>query len=344
MEQQNPFIITPYRCISNERRWQERASLPEIMFSIKEISFVIPRQIKDIRKQKNEYFERVRLTLLRMDEALVSSDSRSSKKRQHYLDNAIGIQALAEGALAIQRLAFREVLSVDETLPMIETNINEENFSMNVFFRQTEKIDPTLTFQQAADLNIFEELLTEHQLMMMNKPLIRPSEMNYLKFCLLLEIRRDEDESCLRIFLHEIIFKEHLVDFRLRCEIHLRKPIEDQLIIEKQIHESHLNDHYSAEFTLWSGDWIVQQEVECYIVIKVESLAMNKYISSKFFDMAHLHVKNVPHGASRIFLREMTPVARPLKIVSFESMVRYLNCINSYFIAVTRHQCWTSRN
>jgi hypothetical protein len=135
----------------------------------------------------------------------------------------------------------------------------------------------------------------------------------------MLKIQRDEYESCLRILLHDIIFKFHLIDFRLRCEIHVRKPIEHKLILDKIIHDSYLKGNYSAEFILWSGDWIVQQEVELYVVMKIESLSINKYISSKFSDMAHLHVKNVPHGASRIFLRELTSVGRPHKIVSLTS-------------------------
>lgn len=285
------------------------------MININQIPFMIPRHISEVREGTSASFERARLSILRMDESLVSSDQSSSKRQHHNLDSSVGIHALAEGALSLHRLAFREMLSVDETLPMIETHLNEENFTMNEFFRQAEKIDPVTTFHQAHDLKTFEEVLNEHRQTMMNKPISKPSEMNYLKFCLLLEIRRDEDESCLRIFLHDIIFKYHLADFRLRCEIHLRKPIENQLVIDKQIHDSHVDDHYAAEFTLWSGDWIVQQEVECYIVMKIESLAMNKYIAAKFFDMAHLHVRNVPHGASRIFLREMTAVARPLKLV-----------------------------
>ncbi len=134
----------------------------------------------------------------------------------------------------------------------------------------------------------------------------------------MLELQRDEYESCLRIFLHDIIFKFHLSDFRLRCEIHVRKPIEDELVLEKIIHDSHLTADYSAQFILWSGDWIVQQDVELYIVMKIESLSINKYIGSKFWDMVHLHIKNIPHGASKIFLREVTPVSRPYKIVSLD--------------------------
>lgn len=52
--------------------------------------------------------------------------------------------------------------------------------------------------------------------------------------------------------------------------------------------------------------------------MKIQSLTISKYHSSRFWGMAHLHVKNVPHGASRIFLREMTPVCRPHKMVSID--------------------------
>jgi hypothetical protein len=134
----------------------------------------------------------------------------------------------------------------------------------------------------------------------------------------MLELQRDEYDSCLRIFLHDIIFKFHLSDFHLRCEIHIRKPIEDELIIEKTVHDSHLTTNYSAQFIILSGDWIPQQDVELYIVMKIESLSINKYIGSKFWDMTHLHIKNIPHGASRIFLRELTPVSRPYKLVSLD--------------------------
>ncbi len=136
----------------------------------------------------------------------------------------------------------------------------------------------------------------------------------------MLELQRDENESCLRILLHDIIFKFHLSDFRLRCEIHVRKPIEHELVLEKIVHDSHLKTNYSAQLILWAADWIAQEEVELYIVMKIESLSINKYIGSKFWDMAHLHVKNVPHGASRIFLREFTPVSRPHKIVSLDKI------------------------
>jgi hypothetical protein len=88
------------------------------------------------------------------------------------------------------------------------------------------------------------------------------------------------------------------------------------LIVEKTVHDSHLKTNYSAQFVVLSGDWIPQQDVELYIVMKIESLSINKYIGWKFWDMTHLHIKNIPHGASRIFLRELTPVSRPYKLVS----------------------------
>jgi hypothetical protein len=144
--------------------------------------------------------------------------------------------------------------------------------------------------------------------------------MLYLKFCLMLELQRDESESCLRILLHDIIFKFHLAEFRLRCEIHVRKPIEDELILDKTLHDSHLKTNYSAEFIIWLGDWIAQQDVDLYIVMKIDSLSINKYMGPRFWDMAHLHVKNIPHGASKIYLRELTPVSRPHKIVSLNRM------------------------
>ena len=253
-----------------------------------------------------------------MDEYLVSSDAKNRAKQDRYQDTYVGLQALAEATMSMQKLAFREVLTVDETLPSVETASIEDSSSVHQLFRQTEKIDSITEFQQPHDLAAFDETLAQHRLTTMSKPILKPSEMTYLKLCLLLELRRDEGESCLRIFLHDIIFKYHLADFHLRCEIHLRKPIEDELVLEKYVHDSHLETNYSAEFVLSSGDWIVQQEVEFYIVMKIESLAISKYYSARFWDMAHLHVKNVPHGASRIFLREMTPVYRPHKIVSLD--------------------------
>jgi len=285
---------------------------------INDIPFIIPRQIEDIRKEFRPNFERTKLRILRMDEYLLSYDDKTKAKQRRQQDTSLGIRALAEAANTLQRLAFREVLSIDETLPILERSLTEEEeeeSSMDKLFRQTEKIDPITHFHEAQDFVEFDRALTKHQMDMFYKPLNKVSDMIYLKFCLILEIQRDEYESCLRLLLHDIIFKFHLSDFRLRCEIHVRKPIEHELVVEKIVHNSHLNTNYSAEFILWAGDWIAQQEVEFYVVMKIESLSINKYISSKFWDMAHLHVKNVPHGASRIFLRELTPVCRPHKIV-----------------------------
>ncbi|CAF5185970.1 unnamed protein product, partial [Rotaria magnacalcarata] len=197
-----------------------------------------------------------------------------------------------------------------------EEEEEEENTSVNRLFRHKEKFDPIINFQVTYNLVEFEQALAKYHMDLLEKPVHRAYDMVYLKFCLILEIQRDEYESCLRLLLHDIIFKFHLSDFRLRCEVHVRKPIEHELVLEKSIHESYLTTNYSAEFILWPGDWIVQQEVELYVVIKIESLSTNKYISSKFWGMAHLHVKNIPHGASRIFLRELTPVSRSHKIVS----------------------------
>jgi len=288
---------------------------------INDIPFIIPRQIEDIQKQFRPNFERTKLRILRMDEYLVSYDDKTKAKQRRQHDTSIGIRALAEAANTMQRLAFREVLSIDETLPILERSLTEdeeeeeEESSMDKLFRQTEKIDPITDFHEPQNFLEFDRALTKHQMDIFYKPTNKVSDMIYLKFCLILEIQRDEYESCLRLLLHDIIFKFHLSDFRLRCEIHVRKPIEHKLIVEKIVHDSHLNENYSTEFILWAGDWIAQQEVEFYVVMKIESLSINKYISSKFWDMAHLHVKNVPHGASRIFLRELTPVCRPHKIV-----------------------------
>ncbi len=292
----------------------------EIM-CVSDIPFIIPRQIEDVRKQFRPNFERVKLLILRMDEYLVASDEENQRKRCRQHDTSLGIRALADAVNSIQRFAFREVLSVDETLPIGETHLIEDDdsddSSIDKLFRQTEKIDPITDFQEPQDVVEFDQALTQHRLDILNKSPTRPSDMNYLKFCLMLGIQRDEHESCLRILLHDIIFKFHLADFHLRCEIHVRKPIEHVLVLQKLVHDSHLKTNYSTEFVLWSGDWIVHQEVELYIVMKIESLSINKYIGSKFWDMAHLHVKNIPHGASRIFLRELTPVSRPHnKIVS----------------------------
>ncbi|CAF0894373.1 unnamed protein product [Rotaria sordida] len=317
------------------KRWRpERVSQGHLLFNdknnkfantnkvmcITDISFMIPRQIKDIRKQLRPDFERAKRIILRMDESLVSSYDKNTTKQFHHQDTSHALRALSEAANKLRKFAFREVLSFDGTLPIIGINLTEEeeeeNASMDKLFRQTEKIDPITDFHVAQNLVEFEQALVKHQMHMLNMPTNKPSDMIYLKFCLMFEIQRDEYESCLRLLLHDIIFKFHLCDFRLRCIIYVRKPIEHELVLEKFVHDSHLKTNYSAEFILWSGDWIANQEVELYVVIKIESLSINKYISLKFSDMAHLHVKNIPHGASRIFLRELTPVSRPHKILS----------------------------
>ena len=109
---------------------------------------------------------------------------------------------------------------------------------MNQLFWQTEKIDPITDFHPRQDLAAFDKALVQHRPTTINKPTTNQSLGTYLKFCLLLElIRRDGHESCLRIFLRDIIFRFHL-----------------------------------AEFIIGSSDWFVQQAVEFYIVIKIESM------------------------------------------------------------------------
>ncbi|CAF3730563.1 unnamed protein product, partial [Adineta steineri] len=295
----------------------------EIM-RVNDIPFIIPRQIEDVRKQIRPNFQRAKLLILRMDEYLVSSEDKTKAKRRRHQDTSLGLRALAEAIYTVQKIAFREVLSIDETLPIIGRNLpdddddddGQENRSMHKFYRQKGKIDPITDFHEVQDFVAFDRALTKHRMDILEKPTYKPSDMIYLKFCLMLEIQRDEYESCLRIILHDIIFKYHLADFHLRCEIHVRKPMEREFVLDRIVHDSHLKANYSVEFVLWSGDWIAQQEVELYVVMKIESLSINKYISSKFWDMAHLHVKNIPHGSSRIFLRELTPVSRPHKLLS----------------------------
>ncbi|CAF3108997.1 unnamed protein product [Rotaria socialis] len=283
---------------------------------INDIPFVIPRRLEEIRQETTEDFERAKLIIRRMDEYLVSPEEQDEAKRQRHLDTSLGLCALASAANSIQKISFREVLSVDESLPDTSRRLSIKDGSVKDIFRRVEKNDPITDFQEAHDLIEFEEALTEHSKNLLRKDPFKLSDMLYLKFCLMLELQRDENESCLRILLHDIIFKFHLKGFRLRCQIHVKKPIEHELTIEKVVNESHLTTNYAAQFIIWSGDWIVQQDVDLYIVMKVESLSINKYIGPKFWDMAHLHVKNVPHGASRIFLRELTPVTRPSKILS----------------------------
>lgn len=261
---------------------------------LRDVSFVIPKNLRE----KNEKFERAKLQIRRMDEFLVSPEDQNEAKRQRHEETSLGLEALAAAAHRIQKVAFKEILSVS-------TNENET------------KIDPITDFQEAHDFVEFDQALVEHRNNLAKKTMKKPSDFLYLKFCLIFEIRRDENESCLRIFLHDIIFKFHLTDFRLRCQIHVKKPVEDELLIDKTLNESHLVTNYSAEIRLDSADWIDHQEAELYVTMKIDSLAMNKYVGHKFWDMTHLHVKNVPHGASKIFLREMTPVSRPHKIVSF---------------------------
>ncbi|UJR23636.1 hypothetical protein I4U23_026621 [Adineta vaga] len=289
---------------------------------VNDIPFVIPRQIEDIRKQLRPSFERAKLRILRMDEYLISSEEKTKARQSRQQDTSLGLRALAEAAFTIQKIAFREVLSTDETLPILGKKLfgddddDDEHSSVDKYFRQTGKIDPITDFHEVQDLVAFDRALAKHRMDIIHKPTIKPSDMIYLKFCLMLEIQRDEYESCLRIILHDIIFKYHLSDFHLRCEIHVRKPIEHEFVLEKFVRDSHLQENYSVEFVLWSGDWIVEQEVELYIVMKIESISMNKFMNSKFWDLAHLHVKDIPHGSSRIFLRELTPVSRPHKILS----------------------------
>ncbi len=288
----------------------------EIM-CINDIPFIIPRQLEDVRREttRTESFERAKLIIRRMDEYLVSPEDQNEAKRQRHQDTSLGLLALAAAADTIQKVSFREVLTIGETLQDATRRMSKSDLSDNLS-HQMEKIDPITDFQEAHDLIEFDEALAQHRNDILKKEPIKPSDMLYLKFCLMLELQRDEYDSCLRIVLHDIIFKFHLSDFRLRCEIHIRKPIENELIVEKTVHDSHLKTNYSAQFVVLSGDWIPQQDVELYIVMKIESLSINKYIGWKFWDMTHLHIKNIPHGASRIFLRELTPVSRPYKLVS----------------------------
>lgn len=286
---------------------------------LRDIQFTIPQAIDEIRQQRLAItggVDRAKLIISRMDEFLVSPEDQSEAKRQRHEDTSIGLQALAVTTNKLQKVAFREVLSVDETLPKAARRASGESVSVDSLFRQSEKIDPITDFQEAHDFLEFDEALLKHRKNLAKTEMNKPVDMLYLKFCLILELQRDESESCLRILLHDIIFKFHLTEFRLRCQIHVRKPIEHELVLEKIVHGSHLKTNYSAQFILYSGDWIIQQEVELYAVMKIESLSLNKYMGNKFWDMAHLHVKNVPHGASKIFLREMTPVSRPHRIVS----------------------------
>ena len=282
---------------------------------VSEIPFVIPRQLKDFREEDrpNPAFDRAKLIIRRMDEYLLSAEDQVEAKRQRHEDTSVGLRALAAATSSIQKVSFREVLTVGETLQEASRRMSHGDLS-----QQIEKFESMTDFQQAHDLVDFDEALARHHQQLSNEQPMKPSDMLYLKCCVMLELQRDEYESCLRISLHEIIFKFHLTDFRLRCEIHIREPIEDELIIEKVVHDSHLKKNYSAQFILLSGDWIAQQDVELCIEMKIESLSINKYIGSKFYDMTHLHIKNIPHGASRIFLRELTPVSRPHKIVSVQ--------------------------
>ena len=295
----------------------------EAMF-VNDIPFIIPRRLEDVYRERSTEmtridYERAKLIINRMDEYLISPEDQNEAKRQRHQDTSIGLQALAVAADTIQKVSFREVLSVGETVQDVTRRISKANPSADNVLQLTEKIDPITDFQEAHDFIEFDEALAEHRKNLLKQDTNKPSDMLYLKFCLMLELQRDEHESCLRILLHDIIFKFHLSDFRLRCEIHIRKPVDHELVIDKIVHDSHLNTNFSAQLILLSEDWIVQQDVELYIVVKVESLSINKYIGSKFWDMAHLHVKNVPHGSSRIFLRELTPVSRPYKLVSLNS-------------------------
>ena len=288
-----------------------------------EIPFIIPRRLDEVRQQSTtDEFEQLRLKIRRMDEYLISTEDQDKAKRQRHYDTSLGLQALVSTTDKIQKASFREVLSTDEILPSLTHRASDGNNSVDHLFRQAEKLDPLTDFQEANDFIEFDNELAKHRKVLAKKESSKPSDMLYLKFCLIFELQRDPNESCLRILIHDIIFKFHLHGFRLRCQIHVRKPIEHELLLEKVVEGSHLNENYCGQFIFYAADWIVQQEVELYAVIKVESLSLNKYIGPKFWDIAHLHIKNVPHGASKIFLREMTPVSRPHKIVRLFSKQR----------------------
>lgn len=287
------------------------------MMSLNEIPFIIPRKLSEFRQEaQNVDFERAKLRIRRMDEYLVSAEDQDEAKRRRHYDTSLGLQALALAVHTTRDTSFREVFSAENYSKTSVPNASEKNNTQNDQSHcSTQKIDAITDFQEAHDFFEFDNELIKHRKTLASKESIKPADMLYLKFCLIFEIQRDPNESCLRILLHDIIFKFHLSDCRLRCQIHVRKPIEHELSFERIINDSHLKNTYSGQLVFYSGDWIVQQEVELSVVIKVEPLSLNKFIGPKFSDIACLHVKNVPHGASKIFLREMTPVHRPHKIV-----------------------------
>ncbi|CAF4371257.1 unnamed protein product [Adineta steineri] len=154
---------------------------------VNDIPFIIPRQIEDVRKQIRPNFQRAKLLILRMDEYLVSSEDKTKAKRRRHQDTSLGLRALAEAIYTVQKIAFREVLSIDETLPIIGRNLpdddddddGQENRSMHKFYRQKGKIDPITDFHEVQDFVAFDRALTKHRMDILEKPTYKPSDMIY---------------------------------------------------------------------------------------------------------------------------------------------------------------------
>ncbi|CAF1121191.1 unnamed protein product, partial [Didymodactylos carnosus] len=264
------------------------------------IPFAIPRSINDVRESMKSRLEKSLLSIKRNEEYINNTITHNDDHQQ--VDTSVGLLALAQSA---QKIAFREILSVDESRL---SSITLENDT-----KQKEKYDPITDFSDAQDLIEFENVLTKHGEIYTVLPPRRPIDMLYMKFCCLFEISRDSNQNCLNIQLHDIIFKFQLTDFILHCGLHIHKPVEQELILERKIQGISKNTQWGMEMKFVSFDWIENQEVELYFILKVESLPTltKKFIKgTKFHDQCHLHVKNIPHESSKIFLREMIPVCR----------------------------------
>lgn len=147
----------------------------EIM-CVSDIPFIIPRQLEDVRHATDEEttaaFERAKLFIRRMDEYLISPEDKNEAKRQRHQDTSLGLCALAAAAATIQKVSFREVLSVGETLQDATRRLSQSHVSTDNLLQQSEKIDPLTDFQEAHDLIEFDEARAQHRKALLKKKLI----------------------------------------------------------------------------------------------------------------------------------------------------------------------------
>ncbi|CAF4862358.1 unnamed protein product, partial [Rotaria magnacalcarata] len=65
---------------------------------ITDTSFIIPRQIEDVKKELRPNFERAKSIILRMDEYIVSSEEQNRIKQFYHHNISHGFHALAKAA------------------------------------------------------------------------------------------------------------------------------------------------------------------------------------------------------------------------------------------------------